>query len=451
MKLDVLISKYLDGELSYDEDIYLRNLLKNNPDAKAEFDSAVIVNSAIREDAQSIHTPQDLLKNTEDLVLMRILSANEPASAQKEKRKIPLWLPRLSFVFAVIMIATLYFVTNNSNIDSVNNSPSFAVNNSGIEQKQIIPKPDLSYFSPIAENTNTIKPINNSQKVLAASGDNSSQNSQMILEDYVTLTESVDNNSLSDATISNLLVQTIDYSSIDEEIENNYSKTINNNESSGFSLFSMSRTQALSSTFVPANNQIKINQNTTINLSFLDNFTTPVVLSTLYTTNSINKNSKTISSLSQSIAYNCSEDVALGIEFGYTEYNYDRTTMIKVPFNSGSLNSKVEIGNSPDQSGEYVYIPINLAQNYQQYWISTFIDYDVFDYDRISLNTRIGAGLSGNGAMFYSRLISDIELINGVYLKFGGEIKSFEGLTLNAKTKYITTGSLIYGIKLKLY
>ena len=157
MKLDVLISKYLDGELSYDEDIYLRNLLKNNPDAKAEFDSAVIVNSAIREDAQSIHTPQDLLKNTEDLVLMRILSANEPASAQKEKRKIPLWLPRLSFVFAVIMIATLYFVTNNSNIDSVNNSPSFAVNNSGIEQKQIIPKPDLSYFSPIAENTNTIK------------------------------------------------------------------------------------------------------------------------------------------------------------------------------------------------------------------------------------------------------------------------------------------------------
>ncbi|HPP40362.1 MAG TPA: hypothetical protein PK498_08730, partial [Candidatus Kapabacteria bacterium] len=62
-----------------------------------------------------------------------------------------------------------------------------------------------------------------------------------------------------------------------------------------------------------------------------------------------------------------------------------------------------------------------------------------------------GAGLSGNGAMFYSRLISDIELINGVYLKFGGEIKSFEGLTLNAKTKYITTGSLIYGIKLKLY
>ena len=74
MKLDDLISKYLDGELSYDDDIKLRQMLKDNPDAKADFDAAVLINATIREDASMIKTPSDLLANTEDLVLMRILA-----------------------------------------------------------------------------------------------------------------------------------------------------------------------------------------------------------------------------------------------------------------------------------------------------------------------------------------------------------------------------------------
>jgi hypothetical protein len=73
-----------------------------------------------------------------------------------------------------------------------------------------------------------------------------------------------------------------------------------------------------------------------------------------------------------------------------------------------------------------------------------FIDIDALDFERVSINTRIGAGLSGNGAMFYSRLLSDIEISRCLF-EIGGEVKSFEGRVLNAKTKYITTGSLIYG------
>ncbi|GEM_PF-2141956 len=456
MKLDDLISKYLDGELSYDEDIHLRNLLKNNPDTKAEFDSAVLINSAIREDAQSIQASQDFLKNTEDLVLMRILSANEPAVAQKEKRKLPLWLPGLSFMFALFMIATLYFITNTSNTDSVSNSRALSLNNPSSQQQQNNPNLSDDFSDTTKQNTST--PKSHSPKVFVSKYNKDSQIAQILSESNSKLSESFSSNDILSDAISYNLYQPAINSKIVEDSENiskalssnNYSneKLLTTSNASSFTLFS---SRLLSSNFANQNNQIKLNPNANINLSFLENFTTPVILSTLYTANSINKNAKTISSLSQSIAYNCTEDVALGIEFGYTEYNYDRTTMIKVPFTNGSLNSKVEIGNNHDQSSEYVYIPINLAQNYKQYWVSTFMDYDVFDYERISLNTRIGAGLSGNGAMFYSRLISDVELFNGVYLKFGGEIKSFEGLVLNAKTKYITTGSLIYGIKLKLY
>lgn len=452
MKLDDLISKYLDGELSYEEDIHLRNLLKNNPDAKAEFDSAVLINSAIREDAQSIKAPQDFLKNTEDLVLMRILSANVPPTVQKEKRKLVLWLPGLSFMFALLLIGTLYFVSNSSDVESVSNSRVLSFNNSNAEQNRINQKSSLTL--PVSEKSNTQKTKIN---VLAFSEGQGSDNSSLLSKEKSLSSVNVaDSYTLSNASISNLEEQSADYSLINSETDS-FSETTDNSNNQEFiasaeaTSFAMFKTQLNSSTLLNANKQIHLNPINNINLSFLENFTTPVILSTLYTTNSINKNSKTISSLSQSIAYNCTNDLALGIEFGFTEYNYDRTAMIKVPFTGGSLDSKVEIGNHPDQSGDFVYVPINLAQNYKQYWVSTFLDFDALDFDRISINTRIGAGLSGNGAMFYSRLLSDIELFNGVYLKFGGEVKTFEGLVLNAKTKYITTGSLIYGIKLKLY
>ncbi|MCX8055306.1 MAG: hypothetical protein N3A67_06540 [Ignavibacteria bacterium] len=455
MKLDDLISKYLDGELSYDEDIHLRNLLKNNPDAKADFDSAVLINSAIREDAQSIQAPQDFLKNTEDLVLMRILSANEPSTVQKEKRKFVLWLPGLSFMFALLLIGTLYFVTNNSDTESFSDSRVLSLNNSVSEQKQINPKTIEAL--PVSEKPYASKTSKNLISVPSFSKSQGSQISSMLSkEKSLTSANVADRSTPSNASISNLVEQSADYSSIDNETDS-FSERIDNSNNQEFiasaeaSPFAMFKSQLNSSTLLNSNKQIKLNPINNINLSFLENFTTPVILSTLYTTNSINKNSKTISSLSQSIAYNCTNDLALGIEFGFTEYNYDRTAMIKVPFTGGSLDSKVEIGNHPDQSGDFVYVPINLAQNYKQYWVSTFIDIDALDFERVSINTRIGAGLSGNGAMFYSRLLSDIELFNGVYLKFGGEVKSFEGLVLNAKTKYITTGSLIYGIKLKLY
>jgi hypothetical protein len=57
MNLDKLISKYIDGELSIKEDLILRELIANDKDAKAAFDSDINLHYLLQNDAKSIEVP----------------------------------------------------------------------------------------------------------------------------------------------------------------------------------------------------------------------------------------------------------------------------------------------------------------------------------------------------------------------------------------------------------
>ena len=70
MNLDSLLSKYLDGELTHDEDEQLRSLLSEDKDAKVDFDSAVLLNAAMKDDSESILVPEEVSQETEDNILM---------------------------------------------------------------------------------------------------------------------------------------------------------------------------------------------------------------------------------------------------------------------------------------------------------------------------------------------------------------------------------------------
>lgn len=442
MKLDDLISKYLDGELSYNDDVLLRQMLKDNPDAKADFDAAVLINATIREDASTIKAPSELIANTEDLVLMRILNEADRKAHSKEKRRIIAWLPRLSFVFTIFILIAVYFITDMSN-PFVEKTAQFDASNS----KKLNISEQIAIQSNNANKVNLSKSQNQSQKKFLISSKGTFTKNTITASSEIALSQS----------------STETHTKIDNEIplELNSSEPIafNNNYNNIYNLYS---NDLLS--FSPAIPNISMFSNTVIrsnlyydsklkpilNLPMFDNFNTPVVLNTLFSTSSY-KN-KSFATLSQSVGYNFDKNISLGLEFGYTSYNYDQTTTIKVPTSSGGvLSSKVEIGNSSEQTADYINLPINLEQRYRQYWISTFVDYNIFDYDAINLSSRFGAGLSGNGALAYTRLLAELELYNGIYLKFGGELKTFEALMHNAKSKYITTGALLYGLQLKLY
>ena len=86
MRLEVLITKYLDGELTAVEDRELRQLLSQNPEAKNAFDLSVSLHHALRKDAHlTVPSPQ-LVRETEERVLMSILNNPVPKQPKKEKR-----------------------------------------------------------------------------------------------------------------------------------------------------------------------------------------------------------------------------------------------------------------------------------------------------------------------------------------------------------------------------
>lgn len=445
MKLDDLISKYLDGELSYNDDIELRQMLKENPDAKADFDAAVLINATIREDASMIKTPSDLLVNTEDLVLMRILAEDNSKARSKEKRRIIAWLPRFSFVFAIFIFVAIYFITDFRNPFVEKSTQSSIVNsrNSNLTKQNndvMIASDQLnSKNSQTKNNKSFVLNTQNKEKSI-----NSTSNTPVV---YASNQDAIEANSF----INNEIPTDIssDKSIVLNEINsnNNINSYFNNAINSSPTI---AKINAFTSNLVRSNIYTENRLKPMLNLPMFENLNTPVVLNTIFSTSSY-KN-KPFATLSQSIGYNFDKKVSVGLEFGYTSYNYDRTTIIKVPISTGgALNSKLEIGNWAEQSAGYINLPINLEQKYRQYWISTFIDYNILDYNILNLNSRFGAGLSGNGALAYTRLMSELELYNGIYLKFGGELKTFEALMHNAKAKYITTGGLIYGLQLKLY
>mgnify|MGYP003381082763 CR=1 FL=1 len=71
---DILVSKYLDGDLSIEEDMELRKRISEDPAAKEAFDAAILIHSAMS-CADPIEVPEDTREDTLTAVFARIDSA----------------------------------------------------------------------------------------------------------------------------------------------------------------------------------------------------------------------------------------------------------------------------------------------------------------------------------------------------------------------------------------
>lgn len=71
---DILVSKYLDGDLSIEEDQELRKRISEDPDAKEAFDAAILIHIAMS-CADPLEVPEDMREDTLAAVFARIDSA----------------------------------------------------------------------------------------------------------------------------------------------------------------------------------------------------------------------------------------------------------------------------------------------------------------------------------------------------------------------------------------
>ncbi len=123
MSLNKLISKYLDGELTSTEDDALRSLLSEKKSARDKFDAAVHLHIAFREDAESIKAPEELVRETEDIVLMEILS--QPPVTMTRKR----FGSRYFYSPFVLGMLVIFFMSSIFKIHDLNSNLNNNLNN----------------------------------------------------------------------------------------------------------------------------------------------------------------------------------------------------------------------------------------------------------------------------------------------------------------------------------
>ncbi|MDX9791018.1 MAG: hypothetical protein RBT61_09340 [Candidatus Kapabacteria bacterium] len=435
MSLELLISKYIDGELSQSEDNALRNLLKENPYAREKFDNSVELHIDLLQDSTSINVPANLLKRTEEAVMMKIFAA--PAFVQMPAKKYNYFKYTAAAVFIIMLSVlsilkidesdyprTIDIYSDNSNNSFkeriiIDNSKALVTNSRSVDLQSEISNSDISDV-----NIEIDLPESYISDELQLNSD--------ISRDLITNQQDLDislNNTFANVmpTSNNGTVMMM---------RQNDSKLANNDVFNEMSRFNMPMTN-----YGISNELATISLNTYMSRDFAR-----VGLATHSNTS--------ITSMSQSIGYALKNKSMFGIEFGVTELSYDYSKMM--PINSGTYqgaSSGFEINEPTESNGgngsNMFYVPVRLEMQESLLWGMAFYDAEIFNYNHITLNGRIGVGGTSDGPLGLGRFVLKYDVLTNLTLTAGAEGKIFTlntPLLVDRKTT-ITSFGLVYGLE----
>ncbi len=504
MNYDDLISRYLDGELSQEDDNMLRNEIAKNPQLKSDFDDAIFVHCALKSDSEKMQVPEDLKRNIQDLVLMKILNDNRNKTVIQYSRA-----KTKSFAMAVVAVIIFGFsyLSDYPTIKHINNLLSYQQNQVTSTITPQISSNSLS--TDLAEDMNLSNKIagnSNQSKNLSSKNDKTYSNSIRLnnskLSKLSTSKVAEENNIQSQNSIDNLtLARSISYNDIIEHNSSNndnYSQVEENknlknelyfkNQSENINIASsldnqLSMTSENNTRIKSDDNKIKsfsypylrnskknivpseYNRFSSINAynSFNNNInsvynTDPLinlVFNTYYAGNSVyanigNNDDKLNIGFSQSIGYSVNQRHKIGLEVGNISYSTSTTKM--VPVASGVLNSN---GNPIDDNASpspTILMPIKMSNHSNYIWGNIFYEYNFLQYDNLALNGRIGIGGNKAGLMNLSRLTASYKLLNSINVSVGLDNRLFfiNDFYSDVSKKMINSLSIVYGIQFTL-
>lgn len=396
MNLDLLISKYIDGELTAAEDEQLRRFLKEDPVAREEFDTLLEIHLTMLEDANTIVVPASVKRATEDRVMMAILNDSPKIIPIKksyfEYSKIAAVAAFLIFAFIFQINDKFYQFTNVNQIEDMQ------------AKKQNIDTPN----NEIPSNKNNVAVTqNNENKVYGESI--TSENQAIISEVAVVSNYSIENmNNLAnhDKPQTNNIAL--------DEIEITSSTSDNFNENNN--LITTNSSMELAA----PNDMVKIDGFYNHNVSDI-NLTT--LISYDFIRNGLNTYDNTaIKNYSQSISYSINKNSSIGLEFGMTEFYYPNTRYVRVNSSIGT-NSKVEV--LDPVSDNFILVPIQVKESEKNYWGTVFYEQNILRYGELDVDGRLGIGSNSDGFLGISRVVAKYNIMSGLYLSAGIEGRMF--------------------------
>lgn len=473
MNLDDLISKYLDGELLEYEDNELRSELSENPVSKEVFDEAVIINSALREDAESIAPPREFILETEEKILMKIMSSypvSKDTVYKAPKSKIRYFA---AAVVAVILFSFIRFGDNFSITENYSGLGSALDVYKNILDEEIVTHKIILSNEDNPQRIAVINKTNIANRTIAETGAQSNMavseytnNDNVLLAennanaiDYInTITNETDKHEINDE----FLRMNITTDNLKEASQNDFTITAPNTDIDLNQLNKISGSDGLSNYI---NNSIVMKLplpglfNNSSALASPD-ITITSFLGTDLIKNKEENEKRAFNHISQSLAYSFSEDDKLGVEFGYTEYSVTDVIGSEIVAENLALqqtakNNKQKIqasgGEFNSSQGSPVFVRESYVYNHnkQLYWGAAFYERTFINTSDIALNFRLGVGSSSDGALGFGKLYAKYSIFTGFNLTVGTEGRLFAARLSSNENKEVLRKSLslIYGFQ----
>lgn len=457
MSLELLISKYIDGELSSVEDAKLRQMLKENPFSKEKFDQSVELHLDMLDDCSNIQVPYDLLRKTEETVMMKIFAA--PAFAQsntvknKSLNKFSYRIPAMAAMVAFFAFVSFLRIGDNNyfrsielyapaiSSDMVAPAEKLQINKAknssvasevSISNEVFVETDDLSNGNLISEIDLDTKPSSsisssNSESVITSEPGITSKSLTIMPNLDVDETVATNNTSIDGQSATSLL------------ISNKQAASFNSNES--FHSMQQSALPSVNYGFSGGPEITAIQLNTLISQDFAR-------------TGIATSKNNPMTSMSQSLGYNIGKYVTIGIEFGITEFNYDYIKYI--PLNSGqeySGSSSFGVntpGSGNGGSGTLINVPVTLQRQIQFFWGMAFYESEIVAIGDLSLIGRLGLGATNDGPLGMGRITAKYLIFSNLAITAGTEGRAFMMKTplLENSITTISSYGFNYGVQL---
>ncbi len=488
MNIDELISKYLDGELSDHEDVLLRAEMSKDPLKKTDFDDAIFMHYSLRADAKALKVPEDVKRNTQDFVLMKIMNEQPTILKLQKRRRI---VERLSYSVAAVLIFGFALISEFPAMKHYNQLYTYQAKELIKESAQSdnsLTKSETSNnkFATKSANSASKNNRNNSEKANTPVINNAIANSVVNMSEakeafkllapkseidqeqatsmaYSELDTSDKNIISTDSDKDNLdagkkeinthrLAEAIDLA---KEIKND--AEANNQSNQSIVRSSNAFSQSFSGDLKSEQMRYTGAENNFEQYAEMQTMNPGIELITSYGGTMMNnvfndKVSKFSIGFSQSFGYRINEVHKFGFEFGSMNYTSFENSMVRIPLNSSGLESIVDLqqqyNNDP---GPTVLVQVQSKKEGHTVWGSVFYEYRALDLDWFSLDARLGLGGSKDGLMNIDRVTGSIDLYRGFKLSVGLDSRFFYTnipKSYSGTSRLVGAFSLIYGVQI---
>jgi hypothetical protein len=457
MNIDDLISQYIDGDLSEREDERLRSALSEDSDKKKEFDFAVNLHYAMKEDAKNIQIPSALVSDTQDRILMRIMNEKPLIQKQIDRKKFAYRaisaaaavilfgfsmikdLPEVRDTYTANKLAKTELTANDKSSSSRSNDRINTQNGSEIKhskaQRSVQYKSDLV---AVVKNTGISSLVDkDAMKALAPeNGGKSADVSEPVL------------------SINSDLPKSKSMNEAENRDETNFASSQSRN------YFASKNQFALTAGDDNKVSPVFTNQNYRFNSELLESLgesvNTKIETNTYISSNIYNnvssKGATTLASLTQSIGVRLNENSAIGFEFGYMNFQRFNTKDILVRDENGNLYSDNLNTRNPGVPVPTIRVPFTFKQDFRIFLGAMFYEFNALDAGFLKINTRLGIGGTKAGLINFGRLTAAFNIYNGITANIGVDAKLFQselGLD-NPRKDWRHSFSIVYGLKFDL-